>query len=72
MKLGLLKLRNSGISVSSKQTLVEAGQLKASNAQLANTKYEQIKTLKNRMIAHNTAVKRLDFYELQDLMTELS
>ena len=32
MKLGLLKLRNNGISVSSKQTLVEAGQLNASNA----------------------------------------
>ena len=32
MKLGLLKLRNSGISISSKQTLVESGHLKASNA----------------------------------------
>jgi len=71
MKLGVLKLRNNGISISSKHMLVEAGHLKASNSKLANTKYEQIKNLKNRIILHHNTTKRLEFYELQDLITEL-
>ena len=52
--------------------LVEAGHLQAANAKLANTKYEQIKNLNNRMITHHNTSKRLEFYELQDLITELS
>jgi hypothetical protein len=72
MKLGVLKLRNNGISISSKHMLVEAGHLQAANAKLANTKYEQIKNLNKRMITHHNTSKRLEFYELQDLITELS
>lgn len=39
--------------------------------EVKTTKYEEIKILKNRMIAHNTAAKRLDFYSLMDLITEI-
>lgn len=39
--------------------------------EVKTTKYEEIKLLKNRMIAHNTAVKRLDFFSLMDLITEI-
>jgi hypothetical protein len=69
MKLGLLKLRNNGITMSSKQAWMESLDLHASNQQMEHRMYEQIKVLKLRMIAHNTAKKRLDYFELQDLIT---
>lgn len=71
MKLGLLKLRNNGVTMSSKQALMESIDLHARNQQIEHNKYDEIRVLTNRMITHNTAKKRLGFFEIQELITDI-
>lgn len=67
----LLKIRNDGISMSSKHMLIESTYLKASNLKIKTDKYERIKILTNKMVDHNNGAKRLDFFEIQEVIADI-
>lgn len=70
-QMSLLKIRNDGISMSSKQNLVETSSKLGRPSKLNTDKYARLVNLSNKLIAHNRSQKRLDFFVLQEVIADL-
>ena len=51
--------------------MIDLAQLNSKGLKPKETIAERISILKTRLIAHDTAIKRVDFFELQEIMKDI-